>query len=268
MASFIMSNGAWNTIQAFINHPVSGFAFGLFLLVVSYRMNAYGSNLVLTASWVCFVYAVFRTLPDQPILPKALWTSLVASALGIAMYCVLWTRPKVIAEEQTLKPIPPVENAAGPDLTPKSIYDLFTSDFSRLGDIQSDLTLHHKDGSKLEGVKALWFQDFESRSEFVSIYVPSGLDTYEVCRSIPGVFNKILNIFHSSMVTEQKDPADSHREKSAELVFTGKVYIYYEGDLSHEQIGVLESIFKSKNLSPQFRGKDYATVRWLQSRFK
>jgi hypothetical protein len=67
------------------------------------------------------------------------------------------------------------------------------------------------------------------------------------------------------MVITSKDPADSLSEKSTDLVFTGKIYIYYEKAMSTEQIAALEKLFTSKKLFPQFRSLDYASVRWLQS---
>ena len=53
---------------------------------------------------------------------------------------------------------------------------------------------------------------------------------------------------------------------STNLIFTGLVYIYTEQDFSLEEMGLLESIYKTNNLQAVFRGNSYATTQWLETR--
>ena len=57
-------------------------------------------------------------------------------------------------------------------------------------------------------------------------------------------------------------------DKSEELVFTGKTYIYYETPFTLEQLGQLDAYYRSKGMSPQFRGLDYMASVWLNEKLK
>ena len=61
-----------------------------------------------------------------------------------------------------------------------------------------------------------------------------------------------------------KNPRDSSIVNPLDFISSGKIYLYYEYDLSLDQLGSLESLFQSKGLSPQFRNFDYASICWSQ----
>jgi hypothetical protein len=46
-----------------------------------------------------------------------------------------------------------------------------------------------------------------------------------------------------------------------DLVFTGRIYIYHEGELSIEQRADLIRLYRSKQLDVQFRGTDYMLLK-------
>jgi hypothetical protein len=91
--------------------------------------------------------------------------------------------------------------------------------------------------------------------------------TFDACQLLadaaPGFLDEAAKVQVGSLT-----PGDLTTEWSKDLVFTGKFYAYHESELSHEQIGQLESLYKSKGFSIQFRGQNYATTRFLQSRAK
>ena len=50
-------------------------------------------------------------------------------------------------------------------------------------------------------------------------------------------------------------------ESYAELVFTGRIYIYHETYLLPNKINSLLEDYKKNGLSPQFRGRDYHIMK-------
>ena len=54
--------------------------------------------------------------------------------------------------------------------------------------------------------------------------------------------------------------------KSSDLVFTGRIYIYYETALTLAQLGELDSTFRKNNTSPEFRSNAYALAVWSSIR--
>ena len=109
--------------------------------------------------------------------------------------------------------------------------------------------------------------NFESKSKFISVYVPHssfGYMTYEICKKIPELCEVYLRDAADRVFVGSRDPADSSMEGSDQLIFTGKIFVYHEDELSLEELGSLESLYKSKKLFPQFRGLNYVTTRWLQ----
>jgi hypothetical protein len=63
-----------------------------------------------------------------------------------------------------------------------------------------------------------------------------------------------------------KNTGDSSSVDSSELVFTGRIYFYFEDDISLSQLGSLDILYREKSMSPQFRGPDYAITKWLLMR--
>jgi hypothetical protein len=104
--------------------------------------------------------------------------------------------------------------------------------------------------------------DYESKSKFLSIYIPRVPSTYDVCRLLPELVKTFLTDVETVTATS-KMPGDPTESSSQDMIFTGAVYIYYEDHLTLEQLGSLESLFKAEHLFVHFRGTDYATSMWL-----
>ena len=54
--------------------------------------------------------------------------------------------------------------------------------------------------------------------------------------------------------------------KSTELVFTGRIFIYYEDSLTLAQLGKLAEVFAQNGSSPEFRSTSYAAAVWSSIR--
>ena len=169
-----------------------------------------------------------------------------------------------------------------------TIHDLFVTDFSLLSSNGEAETFP----AASTGEKAVstiefkvWY-DLESNAKFVSIYVPFSPDTFETLKAVAEQYNDILRARIQSITAPAnpadatrmilamrdsafigitfKNPGDSSTVNPLDFVSTGRIYLYYEYDLSLSQLGALENLFQSKGLSPQFRNWDYASVRQRQ----
>ena len=102
----------------------------------------------------------------------------------------------------------------------------------------------------------------------MTVYFPDVQGLYELCRDFAGECKTYLSEIEQGFEMESKDPADPYSEQSKDAVFTGRVYVYYEGSFSIQQLAELEQIYAKEGLFPQFRGREYATTRYLQSKDK
>jgi hypothetical protein len=160
---------------------------------------------------------------------------------------------------------------------PPNLHALYKSDFNRfLASELSDGVQYSITNTQTRKSEQLRFEfrvhsDFGTRSKFVSVYIsmpPANFPnaTYELCKQIAEDCAKLIERADGGILSMAKDPGDSTFEKSSDLLFTGKIYLYHEDFLTLEQYGDLEKLFRSKNMIVQFRGLDYATTRWLQKK--
>jgi hypothetical protein len=50
-------------------------------------------------------------------------------------------------------------------------------------------------------------------------------------------------------------------QSSKDAVFTGLIFVYYEGELSEQQLAELLKLYEEKNLKATFRGQPYVAYR-------
>lgn len=158
---------------------------------------------------------------------------------------------------------------AAPSPTPSeekipTLHDLFVTDFERflsLG-VQPEVErLVDKTKMKIEFRVHL---DFLSKSKFTSAYIPACPMTYDICVKVAMQHQELLNLAEGGLVVNSLDPADATEERSKDLTFTGKVFIYHEMPMTLQQLGDLEKSYQEKGLTVQFRGLSYASTRDLQ----
>lgn len=109
------------------------------------------------------------------------------------------------------------------------------------------------------------YMDFDSKSKFLGFYIPFCSHTYDICKILA---NECENIMKSMEHMEQAKatfwmPTDSAQTSSDDLIFSGRVYIYYEDYLSLQQLADLERLYKSKGLSVIFRSRAHMVLRSL-----
>ncbi|WGJ13556.1 hypothetical protein QEV83_12735 [Methylocapsa sp. D3K7] len=96
--------------------------------------------------------------------------------------------------------------------------------------------------------------DFGSHSRFLVYYIPeSAVPTYEVAKLIAGLYQSQLNAFETTVRTS----ADHAAKSSTELKFTGRIFVYHEGDMTDAQRAELIALYKTNGLEPEFRSRSY-----------
>jgi hypothetical protein len=128
--------------------------------------------------------------------------------------------------------------------------------------MHSDLPLA-VDGTTEQLVVQAYF-DYNSKSEFLGFFIPSTVkDTYKVCLFLAGL-DHAGSLKHTGVKTSGGMVGQMTAQD--DLVFTGRIYIYHEGDLSIEQRAALIQAFRAKHLDVQFRGNDYMLMQDLSRR--
>lgn len=155
--------------------------------------------------------------------------------------------------------VPRAIRPTAPDAPPLQLRDVFLSDFDTLLRLHSEVPFI-VNGSQIQLTVQAYF-DFSAKSEFIGFFIPSTVpSTYDVCVYLSGLDHagslKRTGVQTSGGVVGQMTDQN-------DLVFTGRVYIYYQADLSIEQRSALIKVYRAKRLDVQFRGNDYLIVQQL-----
>lgn len=112
----------------------------------------------------------------------------------------------------------------------------------------------------------LMFQ-IESRTKFLTIFIPSGAQGYEACMFILSDLERIFATF-DFIVMESRIPGDSSLVYSKDFVFSKTIYINMETDLSLEEQENIKTSFKKAGILVQFRGLAYYVLNWNDPKFR
>lgn len=137
-----------------------------------------------------------------------------------------------------------------PQLPVESAYNKDFKDYLR---IDSTVEFHnlHGDDHIVDGMQQLVI-NFESNSEFLSFYVPKTRLVYSVCFNIADNIEKLLRHGRQLLISEQKQ-GDINKSKSADLTFSGVVYLYTEDALDEAGMAAVVDKFKPHKITVRFR---------------
>ena len=203
---------------------------------------------------------------------KWLWVCLLLSG---AVF--VWSlTPQAIQNQDITKevspPTPPVPDnkPSGKHVErPQTLFELFKSDFSNLAKLSNEVTatIGNTDGTFAYNILvnfSIYF-DFNANSKFYSFYIPKSPDSqsFNFCTHLAKEYPNIINKVSESVTTSTKDPGGP-LISSRDLVFSGRIYLYHEDEMTLKQRAELEDLFKASGASVIFRGLDYQQTRWLQ----
>ena len=104
--------------------------------------------------------------------------------------------------------------------------------------------------------------DFESRTKFLSFYLPSS--TFPNGKYISKVVAEQAHEITSELIKGMIVEGSRYNDRMTainDLKFTGRVYIYHDAYLSANEIDELRNFYKQRSLDPVFRGSNYLIKR-------
>jgi hypothetical protein len=198
--------------------------------------------------------------------------------VGIISVLLIWSllskmpQDQNIPKEVLLPQQPPMSTV--PDNKPaekhiETLLELYKSDFSNLVKLPNEITASfgNTDGTFAYNilVKVSISFDYNANIKFYSFYVPKSPDnqSFNFCTHLAKEYPNIINKISESVTTSAKEPGGP-LISSRDLVFSGRIYLYHEDEMTLKQKAELEDLFKANGASVIFRGLDYQQTRWLQ----
>ncbi|MEN6306374.1 MAG: hypothetical protein ABFD91_01355 [Anaerohalosphaeraceae bacterium] len=141
---------------------------------------------------------------------------------------------------------------------PKSVKEFFVQDFTTTLNVHQPQILTSQENKSSIEIIAQLHLDFTANAKYISCYIPETKEAFDVCKSILINPNWALSISGTCKI-EQKFCSDPI--SLSNLIFTGKIFIYSENELSDDQKKVLLGIAKQQHLFLECRGPKYIKRR-------
>ena len=148
--------------------------------------------------------------------------------------------------------------------TPLTLRQMFDTDFN-VSSVTEDVTFTLTNKRTLHFSARLFF-DFDANSQFIAFYIPFGSDAYTTCSLLPSKLPDIITSVERRLKIAEKIPGETAATWSHQMKFSGRVFVYYEDDLSLKQLSELEDRFEHSGESVEFRGQDYLVLHWNEKR--
>jgi hypothetical protein len=187
--------------------------------------------------------------------------------IGTAMlFLLVGTFSRFVEERRwpfSLASVPVVTSEAPPkNILPLSKLSL---ESALEGDFQG--TLQHSGDYPIEGtnvtVRIIDFRDPHDGAEFLGAYIPRTPQTFSIVKDILTNHAALLKNLGKGGVSIRASGQEGE-ESADQVIFTKRIFIYYEGDLSLDQWAELEKFSNSLGIWTIMRGSEYlATEKWL-----
>lgn len=141
-----------------------------------------------------------------------------------------------------------------------TIKEYFTKDFNRLLNVAAEHKATVVATGEVIPYTVRVHLDFDSCSKFISIYVPSGLDSVSITKFYADDISQALKIADSVQVGEGFGGLGFHT-MSPELVFTGRIFVYAEDDVEKEAVAQMQQYCKAKGIKLVIRAVAYKEER-------
>ncbi len=106
------------------------------------------------------------------------------------------------------------------------------------------------------------YQDYQSKSKFIGYYISASPYAYNICEFLSTFYKITMDDFDSIAEIRFGRSTESTLTSSSELAFTGRVYIYYEGIFTLQELAAIERLYQCKGLSVVLRGSAYLQSMW------
>lgn len=203
------------------------------------------------------VFIPFITLyPSWVKILVGIWILLT----GVIIIAFIFAPKKKLSDESTLHESQTTQPTSSEEIKTKTLHDLFLDDFDKTR-MLGEYHLKSK-GKVVYTVEYIILCDFDSKTKYLSVFLPKSDYTFNACQFLLTKYDDILDGNIRSLMEGMvvQFPGESS-ETFDELKFSGRIYIYHETYLLPARIDSLMKEYQNKNLSPQFRGRDYLIMR-------
>jgi hypothetical protein len=145
-----------------------------------------------------------------------------------------------------------------------TLKDLFDTDFTS-GSFYNEISLTYGDGTK-RLIPYRVVTDFPARIKYLALYVPDSPVAFAQCQFLAANLQMPFDAIDKSVEMEMYDPSGMSRTTSKDLIFTGRVFLYYESNFSLGELAALEALFTEHKAAVEFRGHSYLVLHWHENR--
>jgi hypothetical protein len=144
---------------------------------------------------------------------------------------------------------------------PCTLKELFDQGFpgtDRYGGGGHNLTCTIPDARMVVTIEGAVFVNSDAQVYWLGFYIPPSPNTLDFMKDLAIEYQITENVFKQFppiRITTNAEPGI--RGASRDAVFTRRIFLYYEGELTSNQKVEIESVYKENNLSVEFRGVDY-----------
>ena len=152
-----------------------------------------------------------------------------------------------------------------PDTDKPSMFDYYRNNLSNAPFTSrqtTPTTIQFSTGEVLN-IETTLYRDAAARTKFLAFYIPHSNLTYDACLGLADDYGKIMDGMTSSVVVRGVFGPNSSTVEQNELVFSGRIFIFHEDELSLQQRASLDSLYRSKGLGLQFRGTEEMMNNWF-----
>lgn len=142
-----------------------------------------------------------------------------------------------------------------------SLYRLFKEDVSGIKSVDfAPVRIYVQHSDSVQSVEPRLHADFVGLSKFVSFYIPSSPVVRDVIRLIADNFIGLTGIDRIELVLTK--PGE-YPQSTDGMKFTGSIVIYHEDALSNADLANLEDYYRTRELTPIWRGTGYVQTQIL-----
>lgn len=140
-----------------------------------------------------------------------------------------------------------------------TLFEYFKKDQGRALALDQQWEIRDSDGTPLMNVTARVLTDFEANAHYLAFYLPATDKVHCPARMVLNSIDKLLSSRDDIFVSAGH--AGAEPSSSMESVFTGRIYIYSESEISDEDKGYIRGRAAELRHSVKFRDQRYASER-------
>jgi hypothetical protein len=155
---------------------------------------------------------------------------------------------------------PPVATAKQPSkqLTMK---DLLTDEFPGVLRHEGTRTYNFADEPSPFSISVIIYQDPRSGGEFFGFYIPGTAKTFAIAKDVFEHHVQIMNDIRGTGTVEIRGQGEPTGLSSKDTKFSGRAYVYYDNQMTLQELAELDTLAHSLGLNPTFRDHTYLLGR-------